>query len=42
MIKVLGRDKWTTYKMANSEFQIESQILLLTEIIKDNFEKGYS
>lgn len=27
MIKVLGRGKWTTCKMANSEIQIELQIL---------------
>lgn len=40
MIKVLGRGKWTTCKMANSEFQIELQIQLLAEIIKHNFEKN--
>lgn len=41
MIKVLGRGKWTTCKMANSEIQIELQIQLLDEIIKHNFEKQY-
>lgn len=40
MIKVLGRGKWTTCKIANSQFQIELQILLLDKILKDNLEKG--
>ena len=39
MIKVLGRGKWTTCKIANSQFQIELQILLLDKILKDNLEK---
>lgn len=39
MIKVLGRGKWTTCKIVNSQFQIELQILLLDKILKDNLEK---
>lgn len=39
MIKVLGRGKLTTCKIANPQFQIELQILLLDKILKDNLEK---
>lgn len=39
MIKVLGRGKWTTCKITNSKFQIQFQILLSDEILKDYLEK---